>query len=112
MARIPSFCTLCLIVGTVILLVRSATAVPVTSFGPGVAGQIHALAFVEDDSETVYVGGDTFGVCKTTDLGGEWTYWNRGLENQFSGKSMYVEDLAIMCVVYRRRYAIASHYSV
>lgn len=77
----------------VILIPTLAGSTPTTWTGPGVAGQIHALTFDANSSGSVFIGGDTFGVQRSADLGQTWQFMSVGLENRHGGQSMYVEDL-------------------
>lgn len=64
--------------------------------GPGIAGQIHAITYDPEDSNTIYVGGDVGGVFRTTDNGAHWESWNYGLSDSSQAKPYYVDDLLVV----------------
>lgn len=64
--------------------------------GPGVAGQIHAMAFDPDNPSTIIVGSDVGGVFRSDNNGADWTAWSEGLENTNLTPSMYVDDLLVL----------------
>gem|GEM_PF-5131225 len=76
----------------------AAMAVTDTQIGPGVAGQLHAVAFdpTDPDMETIYVGGDNFGVYRSTNLGGNWEPWNQGMEHANPKRTSYVDDILVV----------------
>ncbi len=65
------------------------------TIGVGFAGEIHAVEFDANvgHESTIYIGGDLFGVCRTTDMGASWHSWSAGLENAYDGRSYYVDDI-------------------
>jgi len=67
-----------LILSALLLVGVSAMAESDLQIGPGVAGQLHAATFdpTDPDMKTIYVGGDNFGVYRSTDLGEHWEPWN------------------------------------
>lgn len=74
---------------------RAATEVQI---GPGVAGQLHALAYDPDDADhkTIYAGGDNFGVYRTVDHGQTWHPWNAGMEQDWPMRTSYVDDILVV----------------
>lgn len=76
--------------------VGAQTAAYVDSIGPGIAGQIHALAYDPDDANTVIVGSDVGGVFRSDDHGLSWYSWSEGLQNTNLTLSMYVDDLYVL----------------
>lgn len=67
-----------------------------TPIGPGVAGQLHAVAFDSQDAHRIYVGSDQSGVYRTTNSGGNWELWSQGLDPDFLSKANYIDDLVVV----------------
>ena len=76
--------------------VCTAQAVTPVSIGPGVAGQIHSLAYDPDDSNVIYAGGDNCGVYISEDGGDSWHLYNRGLTLPNLTRTYYVDDLLVL----------------
>ena len=76
----------------------SALAATEVQIGPGVAGQIHALAYdpEDPDRETIYAGGDNFGVYRTIDHGESWHPWNEGMQHEWPMRTSYVDDILVV----------------
>jgi hypothetical protein len=68
----------------------------VSSIGPGVAGQVKALAYDPDVLDRIYAGGDVCGVYVSNDNGRSWELINRGLESSDRTRSFYVDDLIVI----------------
>lgn len=85
--------------GLVICIIGFAThswATLTTSIGPGVAGQVHAVAFDPADPNTIYAGGDNCGVYVSRNFGVSWTLWNDGLQNSDLTRTYYIDDLLVL----------------
>lgn len=67
-----------------------------TSIGPGIAGQVHALAVDPVDSNVIYAGGDVCGAYVSRDFGASWELWNDGLGGRDLTRSYYVDDLLVL----------------
>ena len=87
-----------MIIITLFLVVNSCKAFE-TRIGPGVAGQIHAIAYDIRYPDRVYVGADVSGVYRSTDGGDNW---HQIQSNQSGGgwesrgiNMMGVTDLAV-----------------
>ncbi len=64
--------------------------------GPGVAGQIHAMAYDQNNPSTIYIGGDNFGVYKSGDGGESWGPYSRGLVDTEQTSNGYVDGLIVV----------------
>ncbi len=64
--------------------------------GPGVGGQVHAVAFDPDDQDLVYAGGDICGVYRYSIAAGTWSAWSQGLDNGGLNYSYYVDDILVV----------------
>ena len=78
------------------LVSPSTSLAEATVFGPGIAGQIHALAYDPARPDTIYAGGDTPGAFFSDDGGYSWSYFNDGFENDDLTRSSYVDDLLVI----------------
>jgi hypothetical protein len=67
-----------------------------TPIGPGIAGQVHALAYDPSNPDIIYAGGDNCGVYKSTDHGRNWLRWNEGLSDPNPRMTSYVDDLLVV----------------
>lgn len=88
-----------------VLLLVAALACPVianpgpqpgVAIGPGVGGQVHAIAFDPDDPDVIYAGGDVCGVYKYSIAGNRWRPWNSGLGFNDLNWTYYVDDLLVL----------------
>lgn len=75
---------------------QASAQISATPIGPGVAGQIHALAYDPDNPQTVIAGSDVGGVFRSDDHGASWYAWSDGLQNTNLTPSMYVDDLLVI----------------
>ena len=80
---------------TLFLFVNSCKALEIR-IGPGVAGQIHAIAYDIRYPDRVYVGADVSGVYKSENGGETWVPFNTGLCDDERGHAMYVDDLLVV----------------
>lgn len=81
------------LVAATLLLLPALSAGAAEPIGPGVAGQIHALAYDPTTPGTIYAGGDNCGVYITEDWEINWERWNHGLADDNPRKTSYVDDL-------------------
>ncbi len=101
MTRIPvklSMCSLLMalavIVGAVPLAYCQVQAG--TPIGPGVGGQVHAIAFDPENPDVIYAGGDVCGVYRYSIAAGQWTPWSSGLGFGDLNWSYYVDDILVL----------------
>ena len=81
-------------------MASGAMATTEDQIGPGVAGQLHALAYDPEDETgaTIFAGGDNFGVYITENYGQAWEPWNEGMEQDSPMRTSYIDDLLIVPV--------------
>lgn len=77
-------------------IVANADPQPGVAIGPGVGGQVHAIAFDPENPDAIYAGGDVCGVYKYSIAAESWTPWSRGLGFADLNWSFYVDDLLIL----------------
>ena len=90
-----------LIILSIITAISIGFAAAAEVIGPGVAGQVKALAYDPDSvvdgvCKTIYAGGDVSGVYVSEDDGLSWQRWNKGLEDPGVTKSYYIDDLLVI----------------
>ena len=78
------------------LILVSGPVAAETAIGPGVAGQIHALAYDPTDPEIIYAGGDNCGVYIEPITAITWERWNEGLADDNPRMTSYVDDLLVV----------------
>ncbi|MEZ4388028.1 MAG: VCBS repeat-containing protein [Candidatus Krumholzibacteriia bacterium] len=91
----------CITTVSVCSFLATPSLIAAESIGPGIAGQIKALAYDPDHVDEglttrIFAGGDVCGVYVTDDDGDHWRLWNKGLEEPGGTLTFYVDDLIVI----------------